>query len=89
MNQEFYRALETQVDGAMPRLGDLYYEMKNTSVGTSLNSRNFTLIGDPALRLAYPKHKISTDSINAVAVTAFRWIRFERYLPLRLAVCKR
>jgi hypothetical protein len=29
------------------------------------------LIGDPALRLAYPKHKISTDSINAVAVTAF------------------
>jgi len=71
LNQEFYKALETQVGGKMPTLGDLYYDMKNTSVGTSLNSRNFTLIGDPALRLAYPKHKISTDSINAVAVTAF------------------
>ncbi len=70
LNQEFYKALETQVNGQMPRLGDLYYEMKTQPVGTSLNSRNFTLIGDPAVRLAYPKYEVSTDSVNSVAITS-------------------
>ena len=33
------------------------------------NKRNFTLLGDPALKLAYPYHgRVITDSINSVAV---------------------
>ncbi|MBL7882427.1 MAG: type IX secretion system sortase PorU, partial [Bacteroidia bacterium] len=68
LNKEFYSALETPVDGRMPTLGDLYLFMKNQPVGTQQNSRNFTLIGDPALTLAYPKFKVSTDSINSAPV---------------------
>jgi hypothetical protein len=69
LNQNFYNAAFTPVNGRMPRLGDLYSHIKNQSGGNSVNSRNFTLLGDPALRLAYPDFTVSTDSVNSIPVT--------------------
>lgn len=69
LNLSFYDAAFTPINGRMPRLGDLYNYMKNQLGGNSVNSRNFTLLGDPALRLAYPKYNISTDTVNTVPVT--------------------
>ncbi len=52
------------------RLGDIIRIAKNNS-GSGPNKRNFSLLGDPALRLAYPWHgKVVTDSINHVSVTS-------------------
>jgi hypothetical protein len=49
-------------------LGDIIRIAKNNS-GSGPNKRNFTLLGDPALYLAYPyKGKVVTDSINNVSV---------------------
>ena len=45
--------------------GDIIRLTKNTS-GSSDNKRSFTLIGDPALRIAMPFYKVVTDSINGV-----------------------
>ncbi|MBP6091068.1 MAG: type IX secretion system sortase PorU [Crocinitomicaceae bacterium] len=45
------------------RFGDIIKIVKNTS-GSSQNKRCFTLIGDPALRLALPEMKVKIDSIN-------------------------
>lgn len=39
---------------------------KNNS-GSSGNKRSFTLIGDPALRIALPRYRIVTDSINGIS----------------------
>jgi len=48
--------------------GDIIRIAKNNS-GTGPNKRNFTLLGDPALKLAYPYYgKVITDSINNVSV---------------------
>lgn len=47
--------------------GELMRRTKNTS-GTSDNRRCFNLIGDPALKIALPKWRIVTDSINHMAV---------------------
>jgi len=69
LNQDFYRAAFVPINGKMPRLGDLYEFIKTQSGGNSVNSRNFTLLGDPALTLAYPKYEVSTDSINSTLVT--------------------
>jgi hypothetical protein len=45
-------------------LGDIIKIAKNKS-GSGPNKRNFTLLGDPALRLAYPWHgMVITDSVN-------------------------
>lgn len=70
LNQNFYNAAFTPVNGRMPRLGDLYFYIKTRVGGNSVNSRNFTLLGDPALRLAYPQYNVSTDSINSIPVTS-------------------
>lgn len=52
------------------RLGDIIRIAKNNS-GNGSNKRNFSLLGDPALRLAYPWHgKVVTDSVNNVPVTS-------------------
>ncbi|MGB3949100.1 MAG: type IX secretion system sortase PorU, partial [Bacteroidia bacterium] len=69
LNRDFYKAAFEPTNGEMPRLGDLYEYVKNEPGGNSVNSRNFTLLGDPALMLAYPKYAVVTDSINHIAVT--------------------
>jgi len=50
-------------------LGDIIRIAKNRT-GNGTNKRNFTLLGDPALKLAFPWHgKIITDSVNNVSVS--------------------
>ena len=46
--------------GQMLRLGDLYREAANPELGV-VNTRNFALLGDPALRLAFPAAQIAID----------------------------
>lgn len=57
-----------------PRLGDLMLQTKirtlDTNASAALNSRSFALLGDPALRLAYPENRIQIttmpDTIGAL-----------------------
>ncbi len=50
-------------------LGDIIRIAKNKT-GNGTNKRNFTLLGDPALKLAFPWHgNIVTDSINGISVS--------------------
>jgi hypothetical protein len=70
LNKDFYNAAFTPIGGKMPRLGDLFSYIKNQPGGNSTNSRNFTLLGDPALTLAYPKYDVSTDTVNSVVVSS-------------------
>ena len=44
-------------------MGDIFKTTKVLS-GTSINNRNFTLLGDPALRLSYPKLEVKTTAIT-------------------------
>ena len=69
INKDFYDRAFVKVNGKMPSLGDLYEYIKTQPGGNSPNSRNFTLLGDPALTLTYPKYDVSTDSINAMKIT--------------------
>ena len=60
-NQQVNRAFfETALDDAQGRcLGDIYRDTKNSDQITShTNSRNFSLMGDPALELAYPSERV-------------------------------
>ncbi len=65
----FNFAFDRDSSGNALALGDIIRLAKNNS-GSGPNKRNFTLLGDPALRLSYPWHgSVVTDSINSVAVT--------------------
>lgn len=60
-NQQVNRAFfETAMDDSEGRcLGDIYMDTKNSDQITSnTNSRNFSLMGDPGLELAYPKEHV-------------------------------
>lgn len=48
------------------KLGDVIRETKNSAINSSKNGRRlgFALIGDPALKLNYPKYKVNITSIN-------------------------
>lgn len=62
-------AFDRDEEGNTLALGDIIRIAKNRT-GNGPNKRNFTLLGDPALKLAYPCHgNIITDSINGVPVT--------------------
>lgn len=45
-------------------IGEILRVAKNTSGANNENSRKFTLIGDPALKLAIPQHNVVTTKIN-------------------------
>lgn len=60
----FETAFIRDEDGRSMRLGDIIRIAKNMS-GSNTNKRNFLLLGDPALRLAWPWNgSVVTDSIN-------------------------
>jgi hypothetical protein len=65
----FNAAFKRDGSGNTMCLGDIIRIAKNNS-GEGINKRNFTLLGDPALKLAWPWHgEIMTDSINNVCVS--------------------
>jgi hypothetical protein len=63
LNKCFYETVFEEYNGEMPRMGDVFRLTKNAA-GGDLNHRNFTFLGDPALRLAYPKERVTTTHIN-------------------------
>ncbi len=60
-----------KTDGTPRTLGEIYMETKNSAnVVRDNNTRRFSLIGDPALKLAFPKNKVVTTEVNNVSVSS-------------------
>ncbi|WP_062543785.1 type IX secretion system sortase PorU [Rufibacter tibetensis] len=74
LNTNFFTFLFTPMaNGAMPTLGVLTNKTKNASL-FGVNNRNFALLGDPSMRLAYPNLEVVLSKLNekpfsATAVT--------------------
>lgn len=63
VNQFYRHVFDRDANFDALTFGEIMRRTKNLS-GTSDNRRSFNLIGDPALKIALPKLKIVTDSIN-------------------------
>lgn len=64
-------ALQPDAGGQYKSLGDAVKEAKNYTYQTSgdvVNNRKFTLLGDPALTLAYPRLKVRATKVNGIPV---------------------
>ena len=69
INGAFFGSVFEPIDsttGEMPRLGDVMRNAKNGAIAKSngVNNRNFALLGDPSMRLAYPQENVVLTSIN-------------------------
>jgi len=65
-------ALQPDANGKYLTLGDAVKRAKNLTYQTYsdvFNNRKFTLLGDPALRLAFPQSRMQLTSINGHPVT--------------------
>jgi hypothetical protein len=56
-------------NGKMPHIGDLYRLTKRDLAPGNSQYMNFVILGDPALKLAYPQQRVFTSTINSQAVT--------------------
>jgi len=64
-------ALQPDASGVYKTLGDAVKEAKNYTYQTSgdvANNRKFTLLGDPALTLAFPRLKVRATRVNGIPV---------------------
>jgi hypothetical protein len=59
----FSNNLLKKINGKAPRLGDVFQQAQNNS-GDYTNTRSFTLLGDPALRLALPENNIVLKNVH-------------------------
>jgi len=73
MNDNYIRfALQPDANGKYRSLGDAMKDAKNYTYQTSgdiTNNRKFTLLGDPALTIAFPQLKVQASRINGLPIT--------------------
>ncbi|QNP52935.1 hypothetical protein H9L05_04305 [Hymenobacter qilianensis] len=67
LNERFFAVVFAPVNGRMPRLGDVMALTKNGSQAGD-NNRNFSLLGDPSARLAYPEQSAAIRQLNGKAI---------------------
>ena len=70
LNKNVMDTLLTKQNGNFQTLGDVLRNGKNKT-GSSFNNRSFTLLGDPAMRLAYPQHQVITSMVGNKSVPQF------------------
>lgn len=65
LNKNYYKHLFPVQGEPIPTMGEVMRKTVNEGInGVITNSRNFSLLGDPAQRLAYPVNNVVTTSVN-------------------------
>ena len=66
LNQSFLRAMfDPSIQNKKATFGEVFKAAKNNNIGgLNINSRNFTLLGDPSTLFPIPINKITATSIN-------------------------
>jgi len=81
LNEALYQIMLKKENGSFNALGDIIRYTKNNSLQGSLN-RNFILLGDPSMVLAFPNEEVIIESINGFdanemdTINAFETARF-------------
>lgn len=76
MNQKLIEHLFDKKDGRRLTLGEIMKQTKR-DLGTQINKLNFLLVGDPAMKLAYPEYRMRVTAINGEAVGSGEPVTFK------------
>lgn len=63
LNKKFYEMLFVKAGGKFRTLGQVFMDTKNNSI-SGVNNRNFSLLGDPSLRLPLPDDELRITGIT-------------------------
>lgn len=76
LNTAFAKHIFSRPNGNRLALGDIMRLAKcDPTLDGDGNKLNFTLIGDPALKLAYPDYKIAIDEFNGVLTEEYPYVK--------------
>ncbi|MBF9143817.1 type IX secretion system sortase PorU [Hymenobacter properus] len=68
LNQAYFNRVLQPINGKMPSIGAIVMMSKNDHHGSvatyDLNDRNYTLLADPSMTLAYPEQTVVLDSVR-------------------------
>lgn len=68
LNQAYFNRVLKPVNGQMPAIGTVIMLSKNDFPGAGqpgvINNRNYVLLADPSMTLAYPRQTVVLDSVN-------------------------
>jgi hypothetical protein len=80
LNEALYQYIFSKEEGNYLDMGTIFRNTKNASLNGSIN-RNFSFLGDPSMKLAYPEHRIQVgldttmmspgDTLNALEKVKF------------------
>lgn len=68
LTRSVYAHIFNKQNNEPPTLGEILQKAKNTTTASTINSRKFTLIGDPSMQLALPKFEVVTTKVNGKPV---------------------
>ncbi len=71
-------------NGQYRTIGNILKDAKNTLNTSDDNARRFTLLGDPAMRLALPEYRVATTKINEQAVVAGQPDTLKALMPVTI-----
>ncbi|GAA4359743.1 type IX secretion system sortase PorU [Hymenobacter saemangeumensis] len=79
LNQAFYgRVFRPLSNGRMPSIGTVVRLSKNDYPGPGvpgvINNRNYTLLADPSMVLAYPEQTVSLDNAEKLQTRTNQWV---------------
>jgi Peptidase family C25 len=82
LNLAFYKQVFEQENGEFRRLGDIFIGTKNNSLN-GVSNRNFSLLGDPSMKLSYANQLITIDSLNGAVLTGTDTLRAQEELTFK------
>ena len=65
LNEAFYNAVFVQEAGHFLTLGEIFKKTKNSALRGRIN-RNFSLLGDPSMTLAYPEDQVVIEAVEVL-----------------------
>jgi hypothetical protein len=91
LNEAYFNRVLQPINGQMPKMGTIIMMSKNASPGVpgpgsppyrdDINNRNYSLLGDPSMTLAYPRQTVVLDSIRR-RNPANQWVTADTLLAL-------
>ncbi|MEN8225004.1 MAG: type IX secretion system sortase PorU [Bacteroidota bacterium] len=69
LNKAVYKYMFRRPEGKFYKIGDVV-RLAKTHQNNGTNIKNFVLLGDPAMQLAYPEYWVETISVNDIAVSS-------------------
>ena len=73
LNEVYFRRVLQPIGGQMPTISRVVMMTKNDYPNGGVNNRNYTLLADPGMTLAYPRQTVVLDSVRR-RTRAGRWV---------------